>query len=306
MIESGSHTPGVSVAAFQLPENAALRYEQPDVRLAEFFTDYHVLDSEEREGVPAVDWMLPSWPAIRIFLSERRLAVTLRRRTYDPVPVASLYGTTSRAMEVTTNGGVTIGVGISPLGWARLVRRPADAFRDRITPLDEVLPPAIVETLVAQLRASDQGPAVKGILDAFFLEYLGAPDPNEPAIRQLAALIVNDETQDLPTAAAAVGISEMQLRRLSTRYFGFPPKTLLIRTRFLRSFLRMLSAGGPADYSLIAHSYHDVPHFLRDAQHFLGMTPRRFMALETPKLDAVLRARAAVLGAATSALQAAR
>ncbi|WP_380785994.1 helix-turn-helix domain-containing protein [Sphingomonas sp. R86521] len=303
MIESGSHTPGVSVAAFRLPANAALRFEQPDVRLAGYLTDYHVLDSVEPDGVPAVDWMLPSWPAIRIFLSERRLAVTLRRRTYDPIPVASLYGTTSQAMEVTTNGGVTIGVGISALGWARLVRRPADGFRDRITPLGEVLPPAIVDALVARLRASDQGPAVKGILDDFFLEHLGPPNPDEPAIRQLAALIVDDETRDLPSAAAAAGISEMQLRRLSTRYFGFPPKTLLIRTRFLRSFLRMLAAGGRADYSLIARSYHDVPHFLRDAEHFLGMTPRRFMALDTPKLDAVLRARAAVLGAATSALQ---
>ena len=301
MIESGSHTPGVSVEAFGLPDNAALRFEQPDARLAGYLTDYHVLDSVEPDGVPAIDWMLPSWPAIRIFLSERRLAVTLRRRTYDPIPVASLYGTTSQALQVTTNGGVTIGIGIGALGWARLVRRPADAYRDRITPLGEVLPPALVDALVAELRASDQGPAVKGILDAFFLEHLGAPDPDEPAIRQLAALIVDDETQDLASAAAAVGISEVQLRRLSTRHFGFPPKTLLIRTRFLKSFLRMM-ASGRADYSLIARSYHDVPHFLRDAQRFLGMTPRRFIALDTPKLDAALRARAAVLGAATGAL----
>ncbi len=301
MIESGSHTPGVSVEAFGLPDNAALRFEQPDARLAGYLTDYHVLDSIEPDGVPAIDWMLPSWPAIRIFLSERRLAVTLRRRTYDPIPVASLYGTTSQALQVTTNGGVTIGIGIGALGWARLVRRPADAYRDRITPLGEVLPAALVDALVAELRASDQGPAVKGILDAFFLDHLGPPDPDEPAIRQLAALIVDDETQDLASAAAAVGISEVQLRRLSTRHFGFPPKTLLIRTRFLKSFVRMM-ASGRADYSLIARSYHDVPHFLRDAQRFLGMTPRRFIALDTPKLDAALRARAAVLGAATGAL----
>lgn len=302
MIESGTHTPGVSVESFGLPANTALRYEQPDPRLAGYLNDYHVLDSDEVAHANAVDWMLPSWPAIRILLAERPLAVTLRRRVYDPVPVASLYGTTSQAMEVVTNGGVTIGVGISALGWSRLFRRPADLYRDRLTPLDQVMPADIVHDLVESLRASDRGPAVKAILDAFFLQHMGPPNPDEMAIRQLMALIVDDETNDLSTAAERVGISGDQLRRLSTRYFGFPPKTLLIRTRFLRSFLRMLGSPDGPDYGLIAKSYHDVSHFLRDADRFLGMTPRRFMAMKTPYLDAALRARAAVLGAAMGAL----
>jgi AraC-like DNA-binding protein len=302
MIESGTHTPGVSVESFGLPPHSALRYEQPDPRLAGYITDYHVLDSDEKMARGAIEWMLPSWPAIRIILADNPITLMLGDTTYDPIPVASLYGTTTRAMRVTASGGVTIGAGITPLGWSRLFHQPADEFRDRIVPLTSVMPPEIVERLVAVLRASDRALEVKAILDRFFLDQLGPTSRDEAEIRALMALIIDDTTLDLSNAAERIGIDPRRLRRLATRHFGFPPKTLLLRARFLRSFLRMFAIRDAADYGLIASTYHDASHFLRDARRFLGMTPRRFMAMKTPYLDAVLRARAAVFGTATTAL----
>jgi AraC-like DNA-binding protein len=290
MIESGTHTPGVSAADFRLPSYTALRFERPDPRLADYITNNHVLDSEGPEAFGAVNYMLPSWPAIRIVLAANPIALTIGGVTHDPLPVASLYGTTTRAMRMTTHGGVSIGAGISPLGWSRLFKKPADRFRDRIVPLDTVLDPALVTQLVATLRASDQGPAVKRIFDDFLLDNLRPPSRHEPALRALMRLIKNDETEDLTSAAQRIGIDPARLRRLSTRHFGFPPKTLLMRTRFIRSFLKMHAAGDAADYSLIASTYFDASHFLRDAKRFLGMTPRRFMAMDMPYLDATIRA----------------
>jgi AraC-like DNA-binding protein len=302
MIESGTHTPGVSARDFGLLPHMALRYEQPDPRLAGYLSDYHVLDSEGPAAMGSVEWMLPSWPAIRIILAEEPIILALGGTTYDPLPVASLYGTTSRAMRVTSHGGVTVGAGVTPLGWARLFDAPSDRFRDQIVPLGTVMPDSEVAELVSLLRASDRSLEVKGILDRFFLEHMGPPHPNEPVIRQIMALLVDDDTLDLSTAAAAIGIRPERLRRLSKRYFGFPPKTLLSRVRFLRSFLKMFEARDHSDYSLIADTYYDASHFLRDAQKFLGMTPKRFMAMKTPYLKAALRARKLVLGAATQAL----
>ncbi|MGH6617061.1 hypothetical protein [Sphingomonas sp.] len=302
MIESGTHTPNVSVESFGLPPHTALRYERPDPRLAAYLTDYHVLDSDESGVGTNIEWMLPSWPAIRVILADNPIALTIGGTTYDPMPEAALYGTTSKAMRVRTAGGVTIGAGITPLGWSRLFRGPADQYRDRIVSLDTVMPAGVVEELVSRLRASDQALDVKDILDRFFLNHMGPRDRNEGEIRALMALIVDDATQDLSTAAARIGIDARRLRRLATRHFGFPPKTLLLRARFLRSFLKMFAIRDHADYSLIATTYHDASHFLRDANRFLGMTPRRFMAMKTPYLDAVLRARAAVFGTATTAL----
>ncbi|WP_034161142.1 AraC family transcriptional regulator [Sphingomonas sp. ERG5] len=302
MIESGTHTPGVSAESFGLPPNTALRYEQPDSRLTGYITDYHVLDSDVGPSGSAIEWMLPSWPAIRVILADNPIALTLGETIYDPMPEATLYGTTSKAMRVTSSGGVTIGAGITPLGWSRLFRGRADEYRDRIVPLDTMMSADITGELVSLLRTSDRALDVKDILDRFFLKHMGPPDRSEAEIRALMTLIVDDRTLDLSTAAARIGIDARRLRRLATHHFGFPPKTLLLRARFLRSFLKMLAVRDHADYSLIAATYHDASHFLRDANRFLGMTPRRFMAMKTPYLDAALRARAAVFGTATTAL----
>ena len=97
-------------------------------------------------------------------------------------------------------------------------------------------------------------------------------------------------------------ISPDTLRRLAVRHFGFTPKMLLRRARFLRSFVQLFVSGNPTDVTAIDPSYHDMPHFLRDANTFLGTTPRRFMQLANPFLTASVRARAAVLGAPTQAL----
>ena len=303
MIESGSHVPGVSVAAFGLPPGTALRYEQPAAELSGYLIDYNVLDSDGAVHHDVTQWMLPGWAAIRIVLAEQPIAITLGGRRYDPLPVAGLYGPTSRATQVTTSGGVTIGIGISPLGWSRLFHERADALRDRIVPLDTVMRPEIVAHLVARLRASDQGPAVKGILDDFFRMHFRPIHRDEPAIRALMALILDDGIDDLAEAGARIGILPHTLRRLSARYFGFAPKTLLVRTRFLRAILAMLVQWEAGDQVAVAGNYHDLPHFLRDAKRFLGMTPRQFMAKPMPYIHAVRRARAAVIGAATGALQ---
>lgn len=302
LIESGTHTPHVSVDAFDLPENTALRLERPDPRLTALVTDYHVLDSvENRPG--KVDWMLPSWAAIRIFLGSSSIGVTLGNRTYDPVPVASLYGVTSRAMRVATQGGVTVGLTITPLGWARLFSQRADLLRDRITPLDTLMPPDRVAALVDRLRASDLGGEVRGILDEFLLEWTATPNPDEPLIARIMELVLDDGLARLGESALLQDVTENRLRRVTNRYFGFAPKTLMLRSRFLRSFVRMMATRDKADYSQVAAVYHDRSHFLRDARRFLGMTPRAFMAMDTPYLDAAMRARRAVFGQPVSSLQ---
>ena len=63
-------------------------------------------------------------------------------------------------------------------------------------------------------------------------------------------------------------------------------------------------SGEPMAYHLIDSSYYDASHFLRDANTFLGTTPRRFMALGTTFMAASIVARGAAIGPATQALHA--
>ena len=198
--------------------------------------------------------------------------------------------------------GSMIGFGISALGWARLTRKSASDYRDRIVALPDVFGDDFSNRLVAALAASDGDHMVKPLLDDMLRPLLGRPHPEEPMIRALMALIVLDGHTEITTVSKELGISAHSLRRLSVRYFGMTPKILLSRARFLRSFLRLMQSGDTENYTLIDKSYFDVPHFLRDSNTFLGMTPRRFRALSKPFLSGSLRARAAVLGHATQAL----
>ncbi|KQT32659.1 hypothetical protein ASG29_13050 [Sphingomonas sp. Leaf412] len=298
MIESGSRTPGVSAEDFNLPPGTALRIEVPAPALRPFLTHYFVLDSERALHDGVVNWALPTWPTIRLIMTDAPMTLRLGSRTYDPIPSVALYGFTSRARQVTTHGGVTIGVGISPLGWARMLDVPAERLRDQVVPLSDLMPQLRVEALRRALKASDQAADVAPILDAFFHPFLTNPLPAEPAIAALMRLITDEEVHDIRTASQRTGMSPASLRRLAVRYFGFPPKTLLVQERFIRSLRRMLLADEKPDYSVIAQTYFDKSHFLRDADRFLGMTPRRFMMRDNRYMLAVMRAHAIVARAA--------
>ncbi|PZO77054.1 MAG: hypothetical protein DI640_01330 [Sphingomonas taxi] len=286
-----------------MPAGMAIRYDRPAAALADYITGYHVYRSSDPPGGEGqVDWFLPATANVRIAIDAGPIAVSIGRRTYDPLPAASLFGPTSQALKATTHGGVMIGFGISALGWGRLMRRPADDFRNRIVPLEDVLGRGFTNRLVAALQAATDDAAVAPILDALLTERLGPPHRDAALVRQLMEILASDGPADMTAAAARLAIPTHALRRLSVRHFGFPPKMLLMRARFLRSLVRLMSTGEAANYALIDGSYFDASHFLRDSGTFLGMTPRRFMALTKPFLEASLRARDAVLGSPTQVL----
>ncbi|NTS64234.1 AraC family transcriptional regulator [Sphingomonas sp. HHU CXW] len=297
MIESGTSVAGVDARDWGLPSATALRIELPAPDLRGFFTNYHVLDSDAQVHAGAVSYPLPSWPMIRIALTRGPISVRLGPRCYDPLPAAALYGTTTRAMQTTTHGGVTVGIGITPLGWSRLFTISAAAVRDQVVSLSTLLPAPAVDALVEQLRAADLTTDFAAILDSFLRAHLLPPTPHEDVIRGLEALIADEQTEDIASASEHLGLTPAALRRLSIRFFGYPPKLLLVRARFMRSLLRMMLADG-ADYSNIAPTYFDKSHFLRDARRFLDTTPRRFLQRNNPYVRAIMRARRDVARAA--------
>lgn len=285
-----------------MPEGLFIRYDAPDAALAEAITGYHVYAASTTEE--RVDWFLPGTADICIALDAPTIALTIRRRTYRPLPQVALIGPTSQAMRSVTQGGALIGIGLTACGWSRLFQRPASDYRDRVVPLAEAASPEFARDLLQALAAGDRDMGVKPALDAVLARHLGPPHPDAAQIRRLLDLFVDDAVDGLPALTAAMGLPAHTLRRLSARHFGFPPKLLLLRARFLRSFVRMVLAGDVLDYALAAPCYYDVSHFLRDARAFLGTTPKRFMAQPTTFLQGSLHARAAALGAAAQVLHA--
>jgi len=260
------------------------------------------MDSDPALQFGARSWVLPAWARLWIVLAPDPIHVTIHNRKYPSLRAAMLFGVTSRAMPVSAYGGVTIAVDIGPLAWARLFQPSAEVLRDRITPLDELLPRSWSEDLIACVERSDRGAQVKSALDNFFLERIPPPHPQEQLISRISALLGDERTHDLADAAAQVGIDKRALLGLTKRYFGFPPKMLLMRTRFLRALTAMMLQPDAPNTPAIPAGYHDASHFIRDSNRFLGMTPRRFLAINMPYTRAALRARMLVTGSPMSAL----
>ncbi len=301
-IVGGTQTPGIPPSLFAMPPGMAIRYDQPDPALADYVTGYHLYAASGPAAMGMENWFLPGTANVRVTLDAGPIAVSIGRHRSDPLPQASLFGPTSHAIHTVTNGGVMIGFGISALGWSRFFDAGADRYADRIVALADAARAGFAERLVALLSTISDEQGVKPALDRFLLAEMGRPAIDAALIRRFARLVTDDMPGGVAQAAQAWGVSAEVLRRLSKRHFGFLPKTLLIRSRFLRSLIPLIEAKGDIDYSNIDPGYFSASHFLRDANAVLGTTPRRFLHAQTEFLVASLRARAAVLGSATQAL----
>lgn len=300
--KGGTETPGIEPALFDMPAGMAIRYDQPADELGAYLTGYHLYAATGPQAMGMENWFLPGTANVRIVLDAGPIAVTIGGRRFDPMPQLSLFGPTSHALHTVTNGGIMIGFGISALGWSRLFDAPASRYRNRIVRLSDAARPGFAERLLTVMHGVRDEHGVKAALDRFLAEELGPPPEDAALIKRLADLITDDTPGGVAQAAQAWGMPQDLLRRLCNWHFGFLPKTLLIRSRFLRSLVPLIEAKGELDYSTIDPAYVSASHFLRDAKATLGTTPRRFAAVDNKFLIASLRARAAVLGNATQAL----
>jgi AraC-like DNA-binding protein len=277
----------------------SVQYWQPAEALRPFISGYHHYVVELPGGGEFSDVLFPGWANIRFTAPGTRWRIALGRRAFDPVPEQSLFGPTSHAAYSTSGSGTVTGAGITPLGWARLIGADASRFADRILALDAL----------GGFGGAALGEAVTGgdnpaeAFDAFFLERLRASVPVAGSVASIFAAINDPAVASVQQLSDRTGLSGRALIALTKRNFGFPPKMLLRRARFMRA-LMLLSAveRGRWTEQLGAAGYFDQSHFVKDSRLFLGMPLRSFLALPKPLMELSMRARAEVLGAPAQAL----
>lgn len=299
----GTNQPGVGAAAFAMGPGMRMRYDVPHPAIADYVTGYAIYISDDR--APLTNWYLPAPPILSILLDAGPMSVTMRNRTFEDLPQATLWGPTADAYRTTTQGGISVGVGLTAMGWTSLARRSADLYRNSVTDLAEMVDPSLLGSLVGALEALDDDALIAPLLDERLVDWFSVEVADRDHVQGLSRLILTNGVIGVDDVAARLGVDTRTLRRIATRNFGMSSKALLVRARFIRSFASWMAAGEPASYSGIDSSYFDGSHFLLDAQKYLGTTPRRFVKREIPYLRASLRARAAVLGAAAHVLHAA-
>lgn len=255
-------------AATALPE---AYFALPTAALRPLITTYY------RVVAPGslTDYLHPEWGNIR-FTTQGNWHVS-RAGCNDPSPGHhSLFGPSDRTATVTTDGqSAMVGVGLTALGWNQLVGVPANLHANRMGPLSAVYgdaADALWQTLCTLPWA--ETPAV---LDAYFLARAAAAPPADPMIEAVQAALIDGDLDGVHDFADGLGLNERTLARLCLRVFGFAPKRLLRRQRFLRTLADIGDRLDQPLASLLDGSYFDQPHFNREFRAYMGMTPLAYV-----------------------------
>lgn len=280
-----------------------IRFALPSERLRRYFTTYYATEVTLAEGVPAVeDHFHPEWANVR-FVAPGNAEAAIASAPLEPVPSFAVTGPTSRALRFRIRAGRSWGIGLLPLGWAKLFGGEAARLGDRFvdgTQCDEfaVLAP-LAQTLARGRHELDEGLAIV----EQFVERLELAEPEDAeAIEALTAALVDSEIATVAELASRCSLSVRSLERLSRRAFGFPPKLLLRRARFLRSLANFMLDPTLKWLGAIDYHYHDQAHFVRDFKRFMGMTPSAYAKRPHPILGAAVFARARIAGTAVQGL----
>ena len=251
---------------------ATVSVHRPAAALEPYVTFYYFVATAR----PISDFLYPEWGNVRFVLAgEWQASID---GGFDRLPgQAMLFGPTDRRTRVTATAGRMIGFGLTPIGWNRLIGGDSSRLANGVRPLDDALGVA-TDALIADLAADgiDEAATVRSwntILTALVaLRPLGNPRvlAVDHALRSTPA--------DVGAFAALLGLSDRSLHRLCLETFGFAPKRLLRRQRFLRTLGRVRAAvGAPVTPSLGA-DYYDLPQFYRDFRDFMGMSARDYFA----------------------------
>lgn len=273
--------------------NGPVAYWNPDPRLAGYVSAYHRYRVVLPPGQVLRDIVFPSWMTIRIAIDDPEpWSLTLGPREISPMPVAAVVGPTSYAGYCTATRGTLVGLGLLPVGWARLFGGDVSRYANRVVPLAAIDRGA--ESLRADLAAA---PDPVPVLDAWLLARLDASSEADPMVARIFALLADPAITRIETMAEQLDVSPRALVTLSRRNFGFTPKLLLRRGRFLRALSGSLMAPtGESAAVLEAAGYWDRSHFLRDCHAFLGCSVRDFVARRGPLNPIAMQMRRDVIG----------
>ena len=259
----------------QVVPAVSVRVYRPAPALQSYVTFTHVVDV----AGPLSDFLYPEWGNVRFAVSGEWHITMPRRRDATPQGGA-LFGPTDRHSRVDTTGGRTVGFGLTPIGWARLVGTPACASANRIHPLSDLLGRE-VGGLDARLRGLNDDAAIVAAVEGALAARFAETTPPRPELLEVDRVLRTDP----PTVTAfaeRVGVTPIRLRHLCLELFGFPTKRMIRLQRFLSVLGHVRSAVGEPLAPAIAGSYFDAPHFHRDFRDFMAMSARRYFSAPRP------------------------
>ena len=242
------------------------------------------------------DYLHPEWPNIRIVPAGLSMHA-IGDGELEPTPVLAATGPTTKPTRFRMGSGRSWGIGLLPLGWAKLVDGQAKDYANRA--VDGAVDAAFsaFQGLPDKLLAAEREFAEDAALITDHLEArLSREIRDEEVIVAVNAALVDREVGTVMELAERAGLTVRSLERLCLRAFGFSPKLLLRRQRFLRSLAQFMLDPSLKWLSAMDYHYHDQAHFVRDFRKFMSMSPNAYRKLDHPLLGGAAQARAEIMG----------
>jgi AraC-like DNA-binding protein len=265
----------------------SVRIRLPAPELRAFVTFYYFVEAFG----PLTDFLYPEWGNVRFSISGEWMVLNDPR---DPATPARsvLFGPTDRRGKIVTAGGATTGFGLTPLGWDRLIGGEAGAMANRVREMDGEL--GVHAPVLRAAFQADGGDDAAGAarFDSLLLDLLASRPPNHPLVLATDR-VLRLRPAEVSTFAEQVGVAPRTLHRLCLRAFGFPPKRLLRRQRFLQT-LGVIRVSPESRFGTLIHEdYFDQAHFNRDFRDFMGMTAREYARTSRALMQAAAAAQVA-------------
>jgi AraC-like DNA-binding protein len=279
-----------------------VRFFSPPETLRRYFTSFYLADIVPAPGESVADLLQPEWANLRFFSGALPVA-----EARDGTRVAgcrfTATGPSSQAVRFAVGKTRLWGVGLLPLGWAKFVSVPASQLANAVIDGEEHAAFAGFRPLADSLfGAVPDADAECARIAAHFLARIDEPVADEARIVAIHEALIDPEIDSVTALVRRVGGTPRTIERVCHRAFGFAPKVLLRRQRFMRSLAHFMLEPAIKWSGAMDGHYHDQAQFVRDFHQFMGMTPRQYAALDKPVITAIMRERARMAGAAAQTL----
>jgi len=286
----------------------SIRFALPSAGLAPYVTTYYCTEVVASPSEPVLeDFLHPEWPNLRFMEQDGWAQSAIGSEPVKPTPAFSATGPTSQATCFRVSSGRSWGIGLMPLGWAAFVDGHASDYADTVSDAMTDSAFAAFQPLARELTGAlaDNGSSFAdelAIIERHMEALIPAESPTSATIAAINTALVDPELATVADLADRMGMNIRSLERLTKRAFGFTPKLLLRRQRFLRSLSQFMLDPSLKWLSTLDYHYHDQAHFVRDFKRFMGMSPTAYAALDKPFLMAAARARMEIAGKAVQGL----
>jgi AraC-like DNA-binding protein len=265
------------------------------------FSSFYSATFTVPDGKRVKDLLQPEWANLRFFAGD---CPDARIPGGDMLTGARLTATGPSSLPAHFELGNTRmwGVGLFPLGWAKFCRGPATEMANRVVDGETHVAFANFVPLARELfdESPDDQRELAKIVACF--RALNRTVPDEERILSIHTAMVDAAVANVADFSDHTGLERRTLERLCLRYFGFSPKVLLRRQRFMRSLALFMLENATSWSEAMDSHYHDQAQFVREFRSFMGMSPGAYAAREHPILGAFMKERARVWGAAAQTL----